>query len=218
MTGIHLRALKSAAERRVEGVEVGATDYIHTAPSSSLLCGNQPVSVVPMAFDIASRRWRDGQCDVYLHWRELVATTAAPAPAAAAPASAVSASSEAAAAAAALASAFSGGSAHVVVRRPAGRNGEQDSLAATALLSCADVCRSHGWRAASPAGQAQPQTASSAAPQLAGEQVVLASLGARHAPRLCNTARLAQTQPSRELLLQEYVTGRCSGRLNANAH
>ena len=38
-----------------------------------------------------------------------------------------------------------------------------DSLAATALLSCADVCRSHGWRAASPAGQAQPQTASSAA-------------------------------------------------------
>jgi hypothetical protein len=137
VTGIHLRALKSAAERRVEGVEVGATDYIHTAPSSSLLCGNQPVSVVPMAFDIASRRWRDGQCDVYLHWRELVATTAAPAPAAAAPASAVSASSEAAAAAAALASAFSGGSAHVVVRRPAGRNGEQDSLAATALLSCA---------------------------------------------------------------------------------
>ena len=32
----------------------------------------------------------------------------------------------------------------------------------------------------------------------------------------CNTARLAQTQPSRELLLQNYVTGRCSGRLNAS--
>ena len=51
----------------------------------------------------------------------------------------------------------------------------ESSLAATALLSCADVCRSHGWRVASPAGQAQPQTASSAAPQLAGEQAVICS-------------------------------------------
>jgi hypothetical protein len=43
VTGIHLRALKSATERRVEGVEVDATDYIHTAPSSSLSSPPRPL-------------------------------------------------------------------------------------------------------------------------------------------------------------------------------
>ena len=87
---------------------------------------------------------------------------------------------------------------------------------ATAPLSCADVCSSHGWRPARSAGPAQPQTASSSAVGLLASNVVIASLELATRRVFCNTARLAQTQPSRELLLQEYVTGRCSGRLNAN--
>ena len=58
-------------------------------------------------------------------------------------------------------------------------------------------------------------TASTSAAWQVGDRNAMHRLELATRRVFCNTARLAQTQPSRELLLQEYETGRWSGRLNA---
>ena len=182
MTGIHLRASKSAAERRVEGVEVDATDYIDSAASSSL-------SSPPLPLPRPRPRPRPLPSLPLPKPPRPPRPSPLPSP---------------------------GGPPMLLFVGLRDETGERvDSLAATALLSCADVCRSHGWRPTKlcRAGAAADGVLSS--PLLAGEQAVICSLELATRRVFCNTARLAQTQPSRKLLLQKYVTGRCGRRLNA---